>query len=245
MTRPLRRLRATSHGEVTVDDRDGVRVLTLARPPVNAIDLPLVESLTEQLVEAEAATGCRALVLTGAGRAFSAGVDTLVVPAYDEAMRERMGLAINRMVHALYGLAKPTVAALGGHALGGGLVLALACDFRIGAEGAYHLGLLEVTAGIPFPAVPLIVVKSELGPRAARRLALGGERITPSDPLAAEILDEIVPAARLLEVAIERAVALADLPGYAMVKRQLKDQTLGEIGAALDSVEAFVRMAPG
>ncbi|MGH7804899.1 MAG: enoyl-CoA hydratase/isomerase family protein [Candidatus Binatia bacterium] len=220
-----------------------MRVITLARPPVNAIDLSLVESLTEHLVEAEAATGCRALVLTGAGRAFSAGVDTLVVPAYDEALRERMGLAINRMVHALYGLAKPTVAAVNGHALGGGLVLALACDFRVGADGDYHLGLLEVTAGIPFPAVPMIVVKSELGPRVARRLALGGERISPKDPLASEILDMVIPAPRLLEAAVERAVALADLPGYAAVKRQFKDQTLGEIGAALDSVEAFVNMA--
>ena len=225
------------------EDRDGVRVITLARPPVNAIDLELVESLTEHLVEAEAATGCRALVVTGGTRAFSAGVDTLVVPKYDEARRERMGLAINRMVHALYGLAKPTVAAVNGHALGGGLVLALACDFRIGADADYHLGLLEVTAGIPFPAVPMIVVKSELSPRAARRLALGGERFSPQHPLAAEILDEVVPAGRLLEAAVERAIALADLPGYAAVKRQLRDQTLGEIGAALDSVEAFVNMA--
>jgi enoyl-CoA hydratase/carnithine racemase len=88
----------------------------------------------------------------------------------------------------------------------------------------------------------MIVVKSELGPRAARRLALGGERLSPRHPLAAEILDEVVPAARLLEAAVERAILLADLPGYAAVKRQLRDQTLGEIGAALDSVEAFVNM---
>lgn len=221
-----------------------MRVITLARPPVNAIDLGVVESLTENLVDVEAATGCRAVVLTGAPPTFSAGVDTRVVPAYDEATRERMGLAINRMVHALYGLGKPTIAAVNGHALGGGLVAALACDFRVGADADYHLGLLEVTAGIPFPAVPMILVKSELSARLGRRLALGGERISPRDPDAREILDEIVPPERLLDVAVAHAIRLADLPGYAAVKRQMRDVTLGEIGAALDSVEAFVGMIP-
>lgn len=226
-----------------VEDREGIRVITLSRPPVNAIDLALVESLTENLVETEAATGCRAVVLTGAPPAFSAGVDTRVVPAYDEATRERMGLAINRMVHALYGLGKPTVAAVNGHALGGGLVVALACDFRVGADADYHLGLLEVTAGIPFPAVPMIIVKSELGPSLARRLALGGERLAPRHARAAEILDEVVPPGDLIRTAVAHAERFADLPGYAAIKRQMRDATLGEIGAALDTVDAFVRMA--
>lgn len=110
---------------VETDEQDGVRVVTLARPPVNAIDLELV------------------------------------------------------------------------HALGGGLVLGLACDFRIAAEGAYSLGLTEVTAGIPFPAGPMAVVAFELDRAAARRLVLSGSVHEPASPAAAAFVDEVRPPSGL------------------------------------------------
>ncbi len=213
--------------EVTV--RDGVWVISVDRPPVNAIDLPLVRALHEQLAEAEAASGCRAAVLTGAGTAFSAGIDVKLVPAYDAAARAEMIRAVNRMIERLYGFRKPTVAAIGGHALGGGLVVALACDARLAAEGSYLLGLTEVAAGIPFPAAPLIVVQAELDPASARLLALSGATVAPADPLAARFVDRLVPPARLLDEAVEHAVRLATGPAYAAVKRQLRASALAEI----------------
>jgi enoyl-CoA hydratase len=108
------------------------------------------------------------VVVTGDPPAFSAGIDYKAVPSYDAATRREMVGLVNRSFLKLYGLSRPTVAAINGHALGGGLVLALACDFRLAAEGSYQLGLTEIAAGIPFPAAPMVVVQSELDRKAAR-----------------------------------------------------------------------------
>jgi enoyl-CoA hydratase len=211
---------------VESSDQDGIRVLSLVRPPVNAIDLGLVRALGDRLVEAAGPGACRGLVLTGGEVIFSAGIDVKSVPHYDAPTRQDMVRAINRTILALYGLDKPTVAAIGGHALGGGLVLALACDFRLAAAGDYHLGLTEVTAGIPFPAGPMTVVLAELDHCAARSLVLSGDVIEPTAPSAAAFIDEVVEPGRLRDAAVARAASLAAASAYATVKRQLKGEAL-------------------
>jgi len=216
---------------VTASDHGGVRVLGVDRPPRNAVDLTLITALGAAIDAAAADDAVQALVLTGTASAFSAGVDVKVVPTYDRAARAEMIRGIDGTIVTLYGLPKPTVAAINGHALGGGLVIALACDVRIAAAGSYSLGLLEVTAGIPFPAGPLIVVQSELDPQTASTLALTGRTIGPSDELAMRFIDAVVPAETLLATAVERARTLAGLRGYAAVKRQLRAAALARLKA--------------
>jgi len=216
---------------VTASDHGGVRVLRVDRPPRNAVDLSLITALGAAIDAAAADDAVQALVLTGTASAFSAGVDVKVVPTYDRAARAEMIRGIDGTILTLYGLPKPTVAAINGHALGGGLVIALACDVRIAAAGSYSLGLLEVTAGIPFPAGPLIVVQSELDPQTASTLALTGRTIGPSDELAMRFIDAVVPAETLLATAVERARTLAGLRGYAAVKRQLRAAALARLKA--------------
>ena len=210
-------------------DRDGVRVVSFARPPMNAIDRSLVMALGACVEDAADSAACRAVVLTGDPPAFSAGIDIKVVPAYDAATRADMIRHINRCVLQFYGLPKPTVAAINGHALGAGLVLALACDFRLAAAGSYRLGLTEVTAGVPFPAAPLLVVQAELDHDVARRLSLSGAVFGPEDPFATSFIDDVVPRDQLIERAIERAASAARAPAYAAVKRQLRAATLERI----------------
>jgi enoyl-CoA hydratase len=216
---------------VTASDHGGVRVLGVDRPPRNAVDLTLITALGAAIEAAAADDAVQALVLTGTASAFSAGVDVKVVPTYDRAARAEMIRGIDGTIVTLYGLPKPTVAAINGHALGGGLVIALACDVRIAAAGSYSLGLLEVTAGIPFPAGPLIVVQSELDPQTASTLALTGRTIGPSDELAMRFIDAVVPAETLLATAVERARTLAGLRGYAAAKRQLRAAALARLKA--------------
>jgi hypothetical protein len=117
---------------VRSEDRDGVRVLSLARPPVNALDFALVRALGAAF-ESAADARCRALVVTGMPGVFSAGIDTKRLAGYDARERAEMLRGVNRTLLALYALEKPCVAAISGHALGAGLVLALACDARIAA----------------------------------------------------------------------------------------------------------------
>ena len=209
-------------------DRDGVRIVSFARAPMNAIDLSFVMALGACVEDAADSAACRAVVLTGDPPAFSAGIDIKAVPAYDAATRADMIRRINRCVLQFYGLPKPTVAAINGHALGAGLVLALACDFRLAAAGSYRLGLTEVTAGVPFPAAPLLVVQAELDHDVARRLSLSGAVFGPEDPFAS-FIDDVVPRDQLIERAIDRAASAARAPAYAAVKRQLRAATLERI----------------
>lgn len=199
---------------------DGIAVVRLDRPKVNALDIPLLDALDAAI--GRAAADGRAIVLTGEGSCFSAGIDTRLVGEYGPAERRAMVDGLNRVVHTLYSAPVPTVAAINGHALAGGLILALACDLRLVADGECRLGLPEVQAGVPYPAVPLAVVQAELRPGVARRLGLTGRPLSPREAVEAEVADEVVAAGALVETAIERAAALAGLPVYAKVKSQLK-----------------------
>jgi enoyl-CoA hydratase len=208
-------------------DRDGVRVVTLRRPPVNAIHLEMVEAIAEAIAQAAGDPACAALVLTGQPGVFSAGIDTREVPAYDAEKRAAMLRAINRTILALYGLAKPAVAAISGHALGGALVFALACDMRLAARGPFQLGLTEARAGVPFPAGPLAVVQAELSPSTARLLMLTSLTAPPDSPLLHPgVIDRVLPQDALLDAALSEARQLASQPAHARVKAQLRAATL-------------------
>jgi enoyl-CoA hydratase len=212
---------------VRLDVHDGTAVLTICRPPANAIDLALVTELNAELERLESAPPQRGLVLTGEGRAFSGGVDFKAVPRYDAAEKRRLLCGINAFVTRLYGLATATVAALNGHAIGGGFVMLLACDARVGADVEAKLGLTEVTAGIPYPACPMEVVLAEIEPSMRRRLVLGGETFSPGVAVARGLLDEVVAPEALIARAMELARTRA--PAYVAVKRQLKAAALARM----------------
>jgi len=214
----------------------GVAVIRFDRPPANAIDLAVTDEFGALLGELERAPP-KAVVLTGTGSAFSAGLDLKTVPAYGPAQRRALVLSINRMVRRLYGFPRPVVAAMNGHAMAGGLVLALACDLRIAASGPSKIALSEVNVGIPFPLGPLLVVNDIVSGIARRDLALFGKVYDPAAALAAGLVDEIAAPDRLLPRAIERARALAALPGYPAIKAQLRAATLAELDRADEAAD--------
>jgi enoyl-CoA hydratase len=207
---------------IGIEDQQGVRVVSIKRPPVNALNLELVQTLGKAVQEACDDSACKALVLTGIEGYFSAGIDTREVPKYDAATRSLMLRSINRMIFELYRLPKPVVAAVSGHALGGAFVLMLATDLRLAAHGDFRLGLTEAAAGVAFPAGPLEVVRAELSPEHARWLALGSQPATSGLLLERCILDHVVEPGVLLARAVEEAGRLAAMPAYARVKLQLR-----------------------
>lgn len=219
---------------VRASDHEGVRVLKLERPPVNAVDLPFADAIGDAIETAASDDACRALVLAGGPPSFCAGVDVKAVPAYDDTTRARMIRRINRTIRALYTMPKPTVAAVGGHAIGAGLVVALACDFRFVSAGAHRLGLTEIGAGIPYPAGPMVVVRAELDPHVARDLVLSGRVFSPESPTAARLFDGVLPAETLLDEAIARARSAALLGAFAAVKRQLKSDAAARLQHIVD-----------
>jgi enoyl-CoA hydratase len=224
-------------GLVRVQRLRDTAVVTFARPLVNAFNLALMDELQERLKALAGDVPVGGLVLSGDGDAFSAGVDFKEVPRYGEQDRARMIAAINASVTLLYSLPTATVAAVNGHAIGGGLVMALACDARVAAEGAYKLGLTEVTAGLPYPACPMEVVRAEVEPAYRRHLVLSGELIEPGEACARGLIDELVAPQQLLDRAVELAAARAAATSYAVVKRQLK----GRVSARMREVVASGR----
>lgn len=211
---------------VETEDRDGVRVLRLHRPPVNALDLELAQAAQRAIGDAGADDRCTGVVLTGLPGVFSAGVDTRKLPGYDGKQRAAMLRTINQTVSVLYALAKPTVAAISGHALGGAFVLMLACDVRIVARGPFKLGLTESEAGVPFPAGPLAVVRAELAPHQLRTLALGSLTAGPESEDLAGLVDRVVEPEALLDAAFGEIRRLRALPAFARVKHQLRAATI-------------------
>lgn len=218
----MRRSRSLQRAMIELEvSGDGPAVVRLARPPVNALDRALVDAIADGVDEAVRG-GAPAIVVTGRGSCFSAGIDTKLAASATREQQAESILAINRMVDVLYSAPIPVVAALNGHALGGGLVVALACDVRVAASGAYKLALNEAAAGVPFPAGPLQVVSAELDPSVLRELCLTSRIVEPSEALALRLVDELCEPAALGERAAALAVELASQPAFGAVKRQLR-----------------------
>jgi len=217
------------------ETRPGLVTATITRPPANALDSDAIRAIEAGFAGLSRNPPAKGVVLTGAGAMFSAGVDTRAFAGYDAAGRRELARAITRMTAAILALPVPLVGAINGHALGGGLVLALCCDWRIGAEEpAIKLGLLEAAAGVPFPAGPCAILSRELPGSTVRRLALSSEAMAPQAMRDLGVLDDLAAAADLAARAADRAEALARQPGFAIVKRQVR-------GGLADELQALAR----
>jgi enoyl-CoA hydratase len=176
-----------------------------------------------------------AVVMIGRPGFFSAGADLKVTPTLDAAgQREMVGL-INRLFYGWYSFPRPFVAAVNGHAIAGGLILALCADYRVGATKG-KLGLTELRAGIPYPAAAMAIVKAELSPPVVRRLAMRADLVDPPEALELGLVDELADPEAVLERALAVAAELASMPrtGYAQVKQQVRGEAAGEMQRIVD-----------
>jgi enoyl-CoA hydratase len=220
---------------VSVETSGEVAVARVDRPPANAINLELLDELVAAL-EGLAADPPAAVVIAGRDGFFSAGVDLKAVPGYGPDDHRRMVSGINRMVLATYAMSCPVIAAVTGHAIAGGLVLALCADLRI-ASLAGRYGLTEVKVGVPYPQAAIGVVRAELPAHAARNLVVSNRLIDGSEALRLGLFDEALAPDAVLPRAIELARELAAFPGdaFAATKRELRGRTVGAIKASVES----------
>jgi enoyl-CoA hydratase len=219
-------IETSTHGDVTV--------LTLNHGPVNALDLELLTALPDAL----AGVGDAPVVLTGAGSCFSAGVDLKRIVAGGAAYVGEFLPALSTAVLAVFDHPRPVVAAVNGHALAGGAVLAAACDVRLMSSGT--IGLTELAAGVPFPTVPLEVMRHAVG-AAVDRMVLTAARYSPVDAHRIGLVDEVVPD-DLLAAAVSSASTLAQAPAavYALAKRQLRAPAHERIADRRDVEDPYV-----
>jgi enoyl-CoA hydratase len=217
---------------VAVEEHDGIAVLTLDRPPANAFAPELVGRLRAALREN---AGVRALVLTSAHPGlFSAGWDLPRISAMDRAEMKEYLESFCDLVFEIFVCPAPVVAALPGHAIAGGLIVACAADERYAAEGAARFGLSEVALGVPLPACCLELFAYVLGPRPMERLTASAQNLPADQALSLGLLDRVVPASSLLDASLERASQLArgSAAAYAEVKRRARAETVARFNAA-------------
>lgn len=220
---------------VSIDSRgDGIAVLTLDRPKANALSPELVAELSRAFASSEKA---RAVVLASSVPGlFSAGWD---LPLLIDRDRKAMGKFISDycdLVRQIFVFGPPVVAAVNGHAIAGGLIVATATDERIAAEGRGKFGLSEVVLGVSVPQCLMEPFRHVIGARAMERLAATGENLTVERALSIGLVDRAVPAETLLDAAVERAGFLAGLSAaaYAAIKRRSRAAAVARFDQARD-----------
>jgi enoyl-CoA hydratase len=214
-----------------VESADGVTTVRIDHPPVNAFDLGLVDDAVATIRGIQGP-----IVLTGAGACFSAGIDLRAI--IDEApdYTDRFLAAVSAAFLAVFDHPAPVVAAINGHAIAGGCVLAMAADVRLMSSGL--IGLSEVAVGVPFPVAALEICRYAMGPSVTRAV-LQADNINAQSAAERGWVDEVVAPDDLVARAVGIAAALGQHPptAYAAMKKQLHRHAREAIdaGAELDA----------
>jgi enoyl-CoA hydratase/carnithine racemase len=210
---------------IEIESDGGILVVTMARGKANALNAAMIGELHEALDRARAAEVRGVALASGRPKIFSGGFDATEVFQYGrETMTSYFGSFMD-LYEGLFRLPKPVVGAINGHAVAGGAVLALACDERVMAEGAFKFALNEVNLGVVLPPGVIRMVVDAVGSRQARELLLAGEAISPEQARAIGLASELAPPEQTLERAVARARALAEKPAgaFGAIKRTLLD----------------------
>ena len=188
------------------EDRSGVTVLRLQHGKVNALDTELLRAITAAMRDLDPAS---AVVITGHGSAFSAGVALKrIVDGGQPYVREFLP-ALTEMFLAVFNHPGPALAAVNGHAIAGGCVLAAACDVRLMSGG--RIGLAELTVGVPFPTVALEIMRHAIGP-AAGNLVLTARLLDAAQARSIGLIHDVEAREALLDSAVALAQAMAKTP---------------------------------
>lgn len=196
--------------KVSVTSQGSTAVLRLENGVTNAISSELVNDLADALAQARASA--RGLVLTGNDKFFSIGFNLPELVQLDRAGMTDFFTRFDRLCFDLFTLPLPTACAMTGHAVAGGNVLALTCDFRFAAEGKKLIGLNEATIGLPVPYLPDLILRQVVGDRAATEMMYHGQFLTSSKAAESGLVDAVLPLTEVEAQAVAKINTLAALP---------------------------------
>jgi enoyl-CoA hydratase/carnithine racemase len=218
---------------VRFEKQDSIGHIVLDRPPANSYDKAFMEELDAAVEDARRDDLVKAILLRSASdKFFSAGADVSVFAKSGLDEQNAFVVRANEAMSRFESTPKVVVAAINGHCLGGGLEMALCCDFRIAAEGSYRIGLPEVTLGLLPGTGGTQRLPRLIGRQKALDLMLTGRTLVPQEAVAAGIVDAVVPPGELLDKAIALLKPYATGPTFA-IGRIKKAAVLG-FGMPLD-----------
>ena len=206
---------------ISIEVSETVGVLKLTRGITNAINLELVDELTTNLQKIKQDPGIHSIVFSSSNEKFFAiGFD---IPELFKLSQEDFKVfyqSYNRLCLDLYSFPKPTIAALTGHAIAGGCILALCCDYRIISEGRKLMGLNEIKLGVPVPYPGDCILRQIVGSRNAQEITYTGDFFPSEELLQMGLVDKVVPLKQVISEAIGKAKILGSLPqeAFSMIK---------------------------
>ncbi len=216
-------------------ERSGVLLtVRLHKARGNAIDEPLLDELRSLFVELEADDTLRGVLLASSHPTlFCPGLDLVGLAAYDRPSMERFMAKFAAVVWALYGFQKPVVAALSGHAVAGGCVLALTADHRVLRRGGVQIGLNEVRIGVPLPWTVSVLLRSSVPSASLPQVALIGQNFTDDDALRVGLVDSLAPPTDFEQICLSRLEEFAERDPHSVgtTKAFLRLDALAEMKA--------------
>ena len=226
----------------------GIAVLTLAHGKANALDIEFCEALAARFAELRR-SDAKAVVVTGQGKIFSAGVDLKLLSEGGADYVRKFLPALHKLYDAVFYHPKPVVAAINGHAIAGGCVLACCADRRIMARESGRIGVTELLVGVPFPALAFEIVRFAVPPRHLPEFALSGATYTTDVALQRGWIDEVAEPGDLIEdaVAVAQELALLSPAAFAQTKTQIRQpvaERLKQSGEATDQAVTAIWAAP-
>jgi len=229
---------------IDLKTEDGIAIVTMRHGKANALDITLCDGLAN-CFEKLRPSDTRAVVLTGQGRIFSAGVDLLQVSAGGADYLRKFLPSLHRLYDAVFFHPRPVVAAINGHAVAGGCVLACCADRRIMARSGGRIGVTELLVGVPFPALAFEVMRFAVPARHLPELMFGGATYEVDAALERGLVDEVVEADALPQRAVGAAQSLANLSpaAFARTKKQLRQEAADRVersGAMTDQTVADI-----
>jgi enoyl-CoA hydratase len=226
---------------IDVSERDGIAVVTLNHGKANALDVEFCEAIADRFDDLSKRPA-RAIILTGTGRIFSAGVDLLRISAEGTAYVQRFLPALHRMFDTVFNCPKPVIAAVNGHAIAGGCVLACCADRRIASRDAGRVGVTEILVGVPFPAMAFEVMRFAATSQSFPDVILSGATYLSDEAKTRGLIDEVVAPAELMDRALATARTLAALPSatFALTKQQIRQPVTDRMAQHGANVDASV-----
>lgn len=225
---------------IKLEVQNNVAILCLNRGVTNPINPGMVHELNLALQSVRRQTEYKGLVISSANeKFFSIGFDIPELYGMIETEFSQFYRSFNRLCLELYCFPKPVVAALTGHAIAGGCILALCCDYRFISSGRKLMGLNEVKLGLPVPYPAACILRDLVGSRFTRQVTEGGDFFDPETAAHLGMVDRVLSAESVVSTAIDRVHALGELPqtAFAAIKRSRVGFVENQILASLDETE--------